>query len=63
MGYYKFSELETIKAPKLFKVVNFPTTFKGGCRFSECQAIGFPKEAVGSKNSELLCALQGGHFQ
>ena len=35
MGYYKFSELEAIKIPKFFKALNFPTTFKGGCSFSE----------------------------
>ena len=50
LGYYKFSEL---KAPKFFKAVNFPTTFKEGCRFSECQAVRFPKKAEGSKNSEF----------
>ena len=52
-GYYKFSEFEAIKIPKILKALNFPTIFSGGCSFSEFLLAQKTKNMGGYKNSEF----------
>ena len=53
MGYYKFSKFEAIEIPKFLKALNFPTTFKGGCSFSEFLLALKTENMEGYKNSEF----------
>ena len=53
-GFYKFSEFEAIKIPKILKALNFPTTFGRGCSFSE---FLLADNMEGYKNSEFWFKL------